>query len=254
MWTYVVLAIIGIVVAEVCGYFLHGVLHLTPEWFEKRRWAKPFQFLCRSHMGHHGLGYGPRMLQRPSPRYFFIRNPGNGKDLEKMVKYGWLYPEFSIPAAPVVVVYFLTLVALDFSWVEILWTMGSTAAWVAFAFLYVHDAFHKTDHWLGRIPIVGWWFRTMRDAHDLHHTIINDRGEVPYNLGIMMPIDVLFGTWHGPIKGLHIEPRIGQVQKTPLTEERYRKFHEVYKLHEPPFDKYADDEIRHLIKYDNTKV
>jgi len=130
--------------------------------------------------------------------------------------------------------------------------MVITGAWVGFSFLYVHDAFHQTNHWLGRAPLVRRWFRAMRRAHDRHHTMLDQHGLVPWNMGISLPLmDLVFRTWV-PAKDDAVarEEYIGQVIDTSYQEARYTKFHEVYRVDEPDFDAHVDDDLReHLQDY-----
>lgn len=245
--TVIGLTVVGILVAEFSGYIIHILLHIPPEWFEKRRFAKVLKFLTRSHMGHHGLGYGPRMLQRPSPKYFFVRNPGATES--KKTRFGWLLPEFTIPGTIFFALYVtgLYLSGLSFWWS--IYALAVTSFWVGFTFLYVHDAFHKTDHWLGKIPGVRVWFHYMKEAHDRHHMIVNENGMVPYNIGISTPfMDWLFGSWISWPENMRVSDRIGQLESTPIPDANYAKFHEVYQIEEPAFDMYASDEIRPFVK------
>lgn len=221
---------IGILVAEVAGYAIHRALHTSPAWFDKHKWARPLKFITVSHMGHHALSYGPRMLQRPHEKYFFVRNP-NAPPFT--VKYSWLLPEFSVLGVPFAVFYLGTMLLLGLSWSAIIVCFASTLAWVGVTFLYFHDCYHKKNHWLSRVPVIRIWFRAMRRAHDLHHTAVED-GTTPYNLGISLPlVDVVAGTWRTQIEGLEVDEESGQMTISPYRDEDYALFYQNYGLEEP---------------------
>lgn len=241
---YVLLALVAIVYAEFSGYAVHALLHLTPEWFDKHRWAKPFRWLTRFHMGHHGLSYGVRMVQRPTSR--FIDNP----EREESTRLSFLNPEFVVPSIPFVGVLVLGLWLSGVTIWQGLFTMVVTGAWVAFAFNYMHDAFHETDHWMNRVPGLRWWYQTMRAAHDRHHTTMTRKGFLPYNLGIGLPfVDILFRTWKPAEEAACVlDDYTGQVLDTPFPEEVYDNFHELYRIEEPEYDRWVSEEVREKLQ------
>jgi len=226
---YLLLALLAVAYAEVVGYILHRFLHLPPSWFERHRLFRPLRFVTLSHSAHHALSYGPRMKQRPPGDYSFVRHP---EDVGLVKKLGFLLPEFSIPAIPFLAQYVLSLWAVGLIWVDILFCIGVTGAWVAFAFLYIHDTFHVRSHWLTEVPVFGYWYKHMRRAHDHHHTII-EGSATPYNFGILLPVDKIFGTWKEKESGLVIDELTGAVVSTPFAPQEYDAYYDEYRLEEP---------------------
>jgi hypothetical protein len=243
LW-WLFLAFVAILVAEISGHLVHAFLHLPPSWFDKRAITRPFRFVSVSHIAHHALAYGPHMLQRPSRLYFFVRNPDGG---ELQMKYGFLLLEFTIPSIPVLGAYLGGMWLAGLGLWEVLFCLGVTGAYVAFAFLYMHDTYHKAEHWLGRVPLFGRLWKKMRLAHDLHH-MVYENGKLPYNLGIILPVvDMVRGTWITNYKNLTVEEETGELLSTPYTEEDYDAFYAQYALERPDAFDRADATIKHLL-------
>lgn len=230
--------IFGVMYAEVSGYIIHRILHTTPEWFARHRWARPFRFMTTSHMGHHALAYGPRMWQRPSRRYI----PERVETGKRSTVARFLLPEFTLPGA----VMFGVLIAL--LWVSglnlgsVAYVVGITIGYSLIAFLYLHDTFHVRDHWLGRIPLVRVWYLSRRRAHDMHHILVDEHGLIPHNLGISSSLmDWLFGSekrsWPD---GMLVDEELGVVDRTVVPRSNIERFYEVYRLEEPNKDVHVD--------------
>lgn len=244
---YLALVFLGIFVAEVGGYWIHKLIHVEPEWFEKGRFRKLFRFMSRSHMGHHGLAYGVRMVQRPSKKYFFFRNTGDQES--KKTRWGFLMPEFTVPALFSLSLYFFFLLLVGFTLFSALFSLSVTVLWVAICFLYVHDTFHKTSHWLGRFKLTKKWYHKMRELHDFHHMMLEAKAKLPYNLGIATPVgDILFGSYLPSTDTIVVDSKTGQLMSSKIPEDNYKYFHKIHGIKEPEFDENVDEEVRKMLK------
>jgi hypothetical protein len=147
----VVLAFItSVATGTLVGYGVHWIMH--------QPWSRA---LYRSHMQHHMVHYPATNLYSAG----HYRSSG--------LSSGWLtFTPFVLAAAVGIVLLLHRL--LHASW-EV-----EAAVLVAFAFIggahgVVHDAFHVSDHWLGRFG----WFRQLRALHEPHHH------DMSKNLGIL---------------------------------------------------------------------
>lgn len=244
---YVILTICAVAYAEFAGYSIHRLLHMTPEWFEERRWAKPFKFICVQHMWHHGVAYGPRMPQRPSEEYAYLRNSKDGE--HKQSKWGWFPVEFVLPSLFAIALYAGLLLLFGLSLFQIVYMFVVTGLWVFGTFNIVHDTFHKDGHWLTRVPVLRVWFRKARENHDLHHSMIEEDGMIHGNFGISTDwMDRIYGTvLERPRFLVHKEP-LGQMVLSPYEDKLYRNFYKTYEIEEPPLHKFVTHDKIHLIQ------
>jgi sterol desaturase/sphingolipid hydroxylase (fatty acid hydroxylase superfamily) len=71
-----------------------------------------------------------------------------------------------------------------------------TLSWSFIMFSYLHDRMHIDGFWMERHPWLKRWFLAAREAHDIHHWALNDRGFMDKNFGIaFFFFDRVFGTW-----------------------------------------------------------
>ncbi|HEV2297000.1 MAG TPA: hypothetical protein VGR72_00600 [Candidatus Acidoferrales bacterium] len=158
--------IIGsLMVAELLGYWLHRLLH-----------SDRVRVLSRSHMIHHLLLYGPLQPQRPGSDYL---DATTGKVALGNIGLEWLVPSGLL----------LTLS------LALLWTMrvtvthqlifaSVTLTWSFLMFGYLHDQMHVEGFWMARNALLGRWFRSARQLHDIHHVSLNNTGLMDKNFGI----------------------------------------------------------------------
>jgi len=63
-------------------------------------------------------------------------------------------------------------------------------------FSYLHDRMHVAGFWMERNQLLKNWFVFARNAHDIHHWALNDRGFMDKNFGIgFFLFDRLLGTF-----------------------------------------------------------
>lgn len=161
--------------AEFMGYWLHRLLH-----------SDKILFLCRAHLIHHFLTYGPGQPMRHDEYHdatdcrFSVGNVG----LE------WLAPSSIILAALWALMKLARVPALYQSIVLV-----TLVVWPLFMFSYLHDRMHVSDFWMERVPLLRRWFRAARRLHDIHHHALDDRGRMDANFGIgFFLFDRLFQT------------------------------------------------------------
>lgn len=129
-------------VTSLFGYVVHWALH--------KSWAGRFNI---SHMTHH--------LKLYPPSDFFsetYRDPGK----DNTVKF------FAFAAIPLIIasiaLYFLGVLSLSLTI-----TVLMVEAVIGFLHDYIHDAFHITNHWMGRVPVLKNIFPIWLKLHYLHH-------------------------------------------------------------------------------------
>jgi hypothetical protein len=166
----------GWIFAEVCGYFLHILLH-----------SERVPYLSRNHMIHHLRIYGPRRSLRPGDVYL-SSTEGRAALLGTGIE--WLGPVGAIIAATFAISELLGINRQYF-----LVFMCSALLWGYFLFGYMHDAMHLSRFWMERVPVLAGWFRGIRKLHDIHHRQISDDGRMSTNFGIcFFFMDRLLGT------------------------------------------------------------
>jgi len=173
----------SIFVSELLGYFLHRLLH-----------SGKIGFLSRGHMRHHLVLYGPLQSQRPETEY---------RDATvDSVSIGNVGLEWLIPGAILLAASIALLSYLQVSIFHQLVFVGGSLGWSFFMFSYLHDRMHVAGFWMGQNRWLKRWFIAARDAHDIHHWALNDKGFMDKNFGIgFFLFDRLFGTLsnHRPV-------------------------------------------------------
>ncbi len=160
---FAVAILLAVVLGSLSAYVIHWVMH--------RSWSGP---LYRSHMEHHQVHYPPSDLY------------STGKYRSSGWSSGWL------TFTPIVALSWLGILA--FMRLLHLGALGQGIVLAVFAVLgwahgYVHDAFHVSDHRLGRFA----WFQRLRLLHEPHHF------DMRKNLGILwFGWDRVFGTFTRP--------------------------------------------------------
>jgi len=163
-------------VSELLGYLLHRLLH-----------SGKIGFLSRSHMRHHLVLYGPMRSQRPADRY---HDATTGQIALGNVGLEWLVPGAMLLAVSIALLHFLHVTVFH----QIVFLVGSLT-WSFVMFSYLHDRMHVAGFWMETNPWLKRWFVSARDAHDIHHWALNDRGFMDKNFGIaFFWFDRLFGT------------------------------------------------------------
>lgn len=156
--------VLSVLLGSLAGYAIHWVMH--------RPWSGP---LYRSHMDHHQVRYPPNDLYSVGK----YRSSGSAS--------GWLTFTPLVMLAGIGILALLNLGLHVERWVQLV--VVALVALVGWAHGYVHDAFHVSDHWLGRFAS----FQRLRLLHEPHH--FNMRK----NLGILwFGWDRLFRTFERP--------------------------------------------------------
>ena len=167
----------SIFVSELLGYLLHRLLH-----------SGKIGFLSRSHMRHHLVLYGPLHSQRPSPGYL---DATVGEVSLFNIGMEWIIPGAILLAASITVLHFLHVTLFHQSVF-----VAGTLSWSFIMFSYLHDRMHIDGFWMERQRWLKRWFLGAREAHDIHHWALNDRGFMDKNFGIAFFLfDRVFGTW-----------------------------------------------------------
>lgn len=166
-------------VSELLGYLLHRLLH-----------SGKIGFLSRSHMRHHLVLYGPLHSQRPGPGYL---DATIGEVALFNIGMEWIIPGAILLVASVTVLHFLRVTLFH----QLVFVAG-TLSWSFIMFSYLHDRMHIDGFWMERHPWLRRWFLSAREAHDIHHWALNDRGFMDKNFGIaFFFFDRVLGTWTG---------------------------------------------------------
>jgi sterol desaturase/sphingolipid hydroxylase (fatty acid hydroxylase superfamily) len=166
----------SIFVSELFGYLLHRLLH-----------SGRIGFLSRSHMRHHLVLYGPLEAQRPGPDYH--------DSTSDAIALGNVGLEWLIPGALLLATSILILNWLRITFFHQALFVGGTLTWSFLMFSYLHDRMHMAGFWMERNRWLNKWFLAARDAHDIHHWALNDKGLMDKNFGIAFYLfDRLFGT------------------------------------------------------------
>jgi sterol desaturase/sphingolipid hydroxylase (fatty acid hydroxylase superfamily) len=164
-------------VSELLGYLLHRLLH-----------SGKVGFLSRSHMRHHLVLYGPLHSQRPGSGYL---DATVGEAALFNIGMEWIIPGAILLAASVTVLHILRVTLFH----QAVFIAG-TLSWSFIMFSYLHDRMHIDGFWMERHPLLKRWFLGAREAHDIHHWALNDRGFMDKNFGIAFFLfDRVFGTW-----------------------------------------------------------
>jgi sterol desaturase/sphingolipid hydroxylase (fatty acid hydroxylase superfamily) len=201
----------SIFVSELLGYLLHRLLH-----------SGKIGFLSRSHMRHHLVLYGPLHSQRPGTGYL---DATVGELALFNIGMEWIIPGAILLVASVTALHFLHVTLFP----QGVFVVG-TLSWSFIMFSYLPDRMHMDDFWMERNRWLKRWFLSAREAHDIHHWALNDRGFMDKNFGIAFFLfDRVFGTWaaHWPSfnrrgykNALH---RFADVLETPRPERSSRR-------------------------------
>lgn len=166
----------SIAVSELLGYLLHRLLH-----------SGKIGVLSRSHMRHHLVLYGPTHSQRPAKGY---RDATIGQIALGNVGLEWLVPGALLLGVSIALLHFLQVSVFH----QVVFVAGSLT-WSFVMFSYLHDRMHVAGFWMETNPWLKRWFVSARDAHDIHHWALNDKGFMDKNFGIaFFWFDRLFGT------------------------------------------------------------
>lgn len=162
--------------SEFFGYLLHRLLH-----------SGKVGFLSRAHMRHHLVIYGPLQSQRPRCTY--------QDATEGHIALGNVGLEWLIPGALVLGFIITLLSVLGVTFLHQLAFVTGSLAWSFFLFSYLHDRMHVAGFWMEKNRWLKGWFLSARDAHDIHHWALNDKGLLDKNFGIaFFFFDRLMGT------------------------------------------------------------
>jgi len=156
--------LLAVALVSLSGYGIHWMMH--------QPWSGPFY---HSHMEHHQVHYPAGDLYSAGE----YRSSG--------LATGWLtFTPFVVLIGLGILAILSLALHLDLS---VSATVVGVVAIVGWAHGYVHDAFHVSDHWLGRFA----WFRNLRLIHEPHHI------DMSKNLGILwFGWDRLFRTFKRP--------------------------------------------------------
>lgn len=166
----------SIIAAELLGYLLHRLMHSG--WIP---------WLSKSHMKHHMVLYGPLQKQRPSEKYL---DATTGE-----VAIGNIGLEWVIPSSLILAISVAALSLFRISCTDQAVCIGTILAWSSLMFSYLHDRMHIKNFWMGRAPVLSYWFVRARRLHDIHHHALNNNGLMDKNFGIgFFAFDRLFGT------------------------------------------------------------
>lgn len=167
---------VSTIVAELLGYLLHRLMHSG--WIP---------WLSLGHMKHHMVLYGPLQKQRPSEHYL---DATTGE-----VAIGNIGLEWIIPSSVILAISAAGLRLLSVSLTDQAVSIGTILAWSFLMFSYLHDRMHIKGFWMGRAPLLRYWFVRARRLHDIHHQVLNNGGLMDKNFGIgFFVFDRLFGT------------------------------------------------------------
>lgn len=174
----VLLTILGsFLLAEFVGYWLHKLLH-----------SGKIPWLSRSHMTHHLKDYGPKDKMR-TQEYV-----NGSKDRPSFLGIGF---EWLVPAGVVLALLVILMLLFGVPWYYQLLVIVSSSVWSWFMFNYIHDALHREDFWMLKVPILNMWFKRARRLHDIHHIHLTDDGRMNANYGIcFFLMDKIFETFN----------------------------------------------------------
>jgi len=164
MLSVVVTIVVGCVIAEICGYGVHHLLHS-----EKVPW------LARTHMLHHLRDYGPKKGLRHN-EYIC-----SADDRFSILSVGI---EWVVPLAILESIAVSVMLALGVAWYLQIIFFFVTLGWGYVFYSYMHDAMHIKGFWMERNSVLGKWFRNARRLHDLHHLDLTNDGRMRKNYGI----------------------------------------------------------------------
>lgn len=167
----------GWIYTEICGYFLHILLH-----------SENVPYLSRNHMIHHLRIYSPRRSLRPSGAYL---SSTDGRASVLGTGMEWL--------GPIGIIISITFGISELLRVDRIYFLLFTCSallWGYFLFGYMHDAMHLSSFWMERVPALARWYHGIRKLHDIHHRQISDDGRMSTNFGIcFFFMDRIFGTF-----------------------------------------------------------
>lgn len=145
------------------GFVVHRALH--------QKWAGRFNI---SHMNHHLKLYPTSDFTSD-----IYRKPGKNNTAR-------MFAIASIPVALIpVVLYFIGVFALPLMIVCIVEMLI-----LGFLHDFFHDSFHINNHWFGKLPVLGTWFKKLVKLHFIHHV------DMQKNLGIFVfHWDRIFSTY-----------------------------------------------------------
>lgn len=169
--------ILGVLFAEVAGYWIHVLLH-----------SQKIEFLSRSHMIHHLKAYGPQMPQRPGGSYI-----GSTDGRAEVLGFGM---EWILPIVCILAITWALGWALGFPVATIGAFSGAALFWGYFLFGYMHTSMHLKGFWMERAPVIRHWYLQIRKLHDIHHLHVSDGGKMDVNYGIcFFGFDRIFGSF-----------------------------------------------------------
>jgi sterol desaturase/sphingolipid hydroxylase (fatty acid hydroxylase superfamily) len=155
---------IGVLAAELFGYWLHRLLHsgLIPA-------------LSRSHLIHHLLLYGPGRPMRSS----LYHDATDDRFALGNIGVEWL--------APSAIILFISWALMRLFHVPPVYqtiALATLLGWPILMFSYLHDGMHLENFWMARVPVLRNWFLKSRRLHDIHHHNLRDDGTMHRNFGI----------------------------------------------------------------------
>lgn len=157
---------LGFLVAEILGYFLHMLLH-----------NKKIKWISHNHMWHHEHDYPPFGEMRNKTYISGARDRANvfGIGLE------WF-----IPGVLLIISLAIVMMLLEIKILTQIVFIASILFWVFLMFNYMHDAMHLENFWMKNNK----WFKKIRRLHDIHHM------NMQKNYGIcLFFMDKFFGTY-----------------------------------------------------------
>ena len=134
--------LISYIVTSLFGYVVHWSLHQT--------WAGGFN---KAHMTHHEILYPPSDFTSDTYR-------NAGKDST---------PKFFALAALPLILTPIILWAVGVLPLSLMITVLVVEGIMGFLHDYIHDAFHITNHWMSRTPVLRDIFAKWTQLHYLHH-------------------------------------------------------------------------------------
>ena len=156
--------LLALTLGSLAGYVVHWAMH--------QPWSGA---LYRSHMDHHQVRY-------PASNLYSV-----GRYRSSGLASGWLTFTPLIALTGAVILGILGILLRVDGWVHLV-VLGLLVV-LGWAHGYVHDAFHVSDHGLGRFA----WFQRLRILHEPHHV------DMTKNLGILwFGWDRLFRTFQRP--------------------------------------------------------
>lgn len=169
--------ILGVLFAEIAGYWIHVLLH-----------SQKIEFLSRSHMIHHLKAYGPQMPQRPGGSYI-----GSTDGRAEVLGFGM---EWILPIVCILAITWALGWALGFPVATIGAFSGAALFWGYFLFGYMHTSMHLKGFWMEKVPGIRRWYLNIRRLHDIHHLHVSDAGKMDVNYGIcFFGFDRVFGSF-----------------------------------------------------------